>query len=56
MPEAGLAVDLQSKGLADETSMMRAFCDLFLCHTSRVELPQSQLVLTGFNWVFLYVK
>ena len=54
MPEAGLAVDLQSKGLADDTSMMNAFCDLFLCHTSLVELPD--LKSTGFNWVFLYVK
>ena len=47
----GLAVDLQSKGLADETSMMRTFCDLFLCRTSRVKLPDSQLVLTGFLYV-----
>ena len=27
MPVAGLAVDFQFKGLADDTSMMNAFCE-----------------------------
>ena len=41
MPKASLAVDLQSKGLADETSMMRA---LVICSVPHVKLPESQLV------------